>query len=329
MKRLVLTAVIVAAVSARGEAPFAGMCGDELRLAIGLTCTPQSQVDDARQWMARRLTDDAGMLWLPFEQSLVEAWPIWPDDVMTVELLPREWWRFDPDASARRVWLDMVNIFPATFALNSSKVDYPPFTVDNVTATVGAFRAGTVTVAGVETNAWEPPAQMKGDVARVVMYMTTLYPSDLLDPRAVLVADAGGLSAYGRDLMLQWSREDPVDEAERYRNALIAAAQGGCGNPFVEWAGLEEYVWGDKRNEPFSDGEVAPGQPVALRGSYSLTDSRIDLWSPYVADDAAWTVNGEAVAASYLVPSELGAGRHTLAYTAPDGERGSVIITIK
>ncbi|MBR6016012.1 MAG: chitobiase/beta-hexosaminidase C-terminal domain-containing protein, partial [Prevotella sp.] len=52
-------------------------------------------------------------------------------------------------------------------------------------------------------------------------------------------------------MLLEWSRMDPVDEVEIARNNAVYGVQNNR-NPFVDYPGLEDYVWGDKKNEPFS-----------------------------------------------------------------------------
>ncbi|MBD4634350.1 ribonuclease, partial [Xanthomonas citri pv. citri] len=51
------------------------------------------------------------------------------------------------------------------------------------------------------------------------------------------------LTPYGRELLLDWHRSDPVDDFELRRDNIIAGAQG-VSNPFVTDPTLAEYVWG-------------------------------------------------------------------------------------
>ena len=52
-------------------------------------------------------------------------------------------------------------------------------------------------------------------------------------------------------MLFEWSKNDSIDEVEIARNNAVYATQGNR-NPFVDYPGLEDYVWGDKKNEPFS-----------------------------------------------------------------------------
>jgi hypothetical protein len=46
------------------------------------------------------------------------------------------------------------------------------------------------------------------------------------------------------NLLLQWSRQDPVSDKERKRNEKVFLIQGNR-NPFIDYPELVEYIWGD------------------------------------------------------------------------------------
>ena len=65
--------------------------------------------------------------------------------------------------------------------------------------------------------------------------------------------DYNPFSDWTYDMLVRWSQLDPVDDVEKGRNAAIAADDvQGNRNPFVDYPGLEEYIWGDKKNVAFS-----------------------------------------------------------------------------
>ena len=70
---------------------------------------------------------------------------------------------------------------------------------------------------------FEPRESKKGDVARAVFYVHTIY-YDLVD-QDFFNAQLGQL--------IQWHFDDPVDEKEAERSARIATYQSGKENPFV------------------------------------------------------------------------------------------------
>lgn len=206
------------------------------------------------------------------------------------------------------------------------KGDYPPGLPDKLTYDNNVWAAGTATLAGIETNFYRPPRGYEGDFARILMYMATVYDSELWMGRATAVYADGDwplLTAYGRRQLMEWHRTDPVDERELRRDASIADALGR-GNPFVSEPALAEYLWGDKTGEKYEDSpdsdpadpdDDKPAAPVALKAVYrSGEDTKIDFYSPYVPDDAVWTIDGNAVTAKSIALTDVSAGEHRLCF---------------
>lgn len=335
MKRIVFVIAFMASLVVCPAVPvaFHGKSGRNLRDAVAATCRVRMPVRDTHDWIVSALADSHGMVYLPFDGHEMCVIPVWPDNVLALEIVPSEWWRFDnsyKSAVCDTLSLDLVNRLPASTDVVTYKSVYPPAELSRVKWTNGAWSVGFLTVDGVETNGWMPPLDFRGDVARAVLYMFTVYPSAVLDPWAFLLADGSvwpALTPYAVDMLLRWCREDPVDEYEMRRNELISESQGGYGNPFVRWDGLEEYIWGAKAGDVWVDPDADEDERMPLRSAYHLAEPRIDLWSPLVPDDAQWSVDG-IVADGYVVPAQLGVGRHEFSYVASCGERGRVIITI-
>jgi len=117
---------------------------------------------------------------------------------------------------------------------------------------------GTGTPNGLTTsmNLWEPADRYKGDFARQYMYMVTCYEE------MASMWMSTGLTAFSnktypafldwfRDQLLKWDREDPVDKKEIDRNNAIYSLQHNR-NPYIDFPGLAEYVWGNKITVPFT-----------------------------------------------------------------------------
>jgi deoxyribonuclease I len=111
---------------------------------------------------------------------------------------------------------DPVNLAPAVGEVNAVRSNHPFGMVDRANATTFGAQCG-MAVDAVAGRA-EPPDGRKGDVARVMAYMSRAY----------------GLTvpAQDADLYVQWMAQDPVSDEERAINAAIAAA-GHRPNPFV------------------------------------------------------------------------------------------------
>jgi endonuclease I len=90
-------------------------------------------------------------------------------------------------------------------------------------------------------DSFEPPNAVKGDVARMVMYMAVRYEGG--DGFADLEANnqVNGSTPYlGKiSVLLQWHAQDPPSSAEQRRNDIIDSQYQGNRNPFIdhpEWA---------------------------------------------------------------------------------------------
>ncbi|RTR01927.1 endonuclease [Halomonas nitroreducens] len=70
-----------------------------------------------------------------------------------------------------------------------------------------------------EVDAFEPPAHVRGDIARTYWYMRDTYGIRI--------------SRQQQQLFTAWSNQDPVDRWERKRNQRIITIQGN-GNPYVK-----------------------------------------------------------------------------------------------
>lgn len=98
-----------------------------------------------------------------------------------------------------------------------------------------------------DSNSCEPPGQVKGDIARALLYMMVRYTGDKAREPALFLTDATNQISATTNLMgrltvlLRWHEEDPVDDRERVRDELIYTRFQGNRNPFVdrpEWVRL-------------------------------------------------------------------------------------------
>ncbi|MBQ9076830.1 MAG: endonuclease [Muribaculaceae bacterium] len=224
------------------------------------------------------------------------------------------------------VRLDLHHLLPCNIAVPENKSDYVPGEVVSPVYDNGVWKAGIGLIAGENAEVYQPSAEYRGDFARMIMYVATLYPCDRWKGKAVhLFADNGfpTLNNYAVKLLLAWHREDPVSDVERKRNDAVESVQGNR-NPFVDYPDLAEYMWGDKSGETY----VIAGEKLPLRSVYKLSDERIDLYSPYIADDAEWYFRGQKLEKDYLLPEDLGAGVHELRFVARD-KRGKLKIRVE
>ena len=106
---------------------------------------------------------------------------------------------------------------------------------------------------------FEPNDEYKGDFARTYFYMVTCYEEKIADcyqnyPESQPTLDGNaypGLSSWQLAMLMKWAKNDPVSEKEINRNNAVYGIQKNR-NPFIDYPGLEEYVWGGKVNVAFS-----------------------------------------------------------------------------
>lgn len=110
---------------------------------------------------------------------------------------------------------DMHNMYPARRDLNKARGAYPYREIR------GEDRVEPACDLEIDHRAKvvEPRPAARGNIARAMLYMADRYDLEIYRRQ--------------RELLLQWHRADPVDEAERRRNRRIAALQGN-GNPWIE-----------------------------------------------------------------------------------------------
>ena len=88
------------------------------------------------------------------------------------------------------------------------------------------------------SSTYEPRDEVKGDVARILFYMMTMYSVLDLVNTAPSVYEMALLN-----VLLQWHELDPVDDFERNRNEVIYSHQKNR-NPYIDYPEFVELIWG-------------------------------------------------------------------------------------
>lgn len=86
---------------------------------------------------------------------------------------------------------------------------------------------------------YEPRDEVKGDIARIMLYMVVMYDELTLVDRTP-VTDNLEMAMFST--LLQWHLEDPVDDFERNRNQKIYDFQGNR-NPFIDYPEFVNLIW--------------------------------------------------------------------------------------
>ena len=151
---------------------------------------------------------------------------------------------------------DLHHIRPSEGGLNSTRGS------NNYGEVTGGKEAWSRKVGGANSmlgghvggGVFEPLDNVKGDAARIVMYMYTHYNSASRVGGTVNSQGSGtlnfthimsaGSEDSAKELLLEWNRLDPVDDIERYRNEEVYKIQGNR-NPFIDNSSYADAIWGD------------------------------------------------------------------------------------
>jgi endonuclease I len=108
---------------------------------------------------------------------------------------------------------------------------------------------------------WEPRDDVKGDVARMILYMDVRYEGDNgeLDLTAVDEVNTSPAPEHGRlSTLLDWHEQDPPDAFEINRNDVVFSYQGNR-NPFIDHPEFVYEIWGEAAGMPESGNTLKAG----------------------------------------------------------------------
>ena len=215
-------------------------------------------------------------------------------------LVPQSWFK---EASPMKS--DIWHVVPTDAKLNNERGSDPLGEVGssyyeskNGYSKWGKARSGL----GYTGQVFEPNDEVKGDIARAYFYMVTCYEDRISNwtssGSSVYVFDGNkypGLTDWCLTMMMRWSAIDPVDDIEIARNNVIAEKQNR--NPFVDYPGLEDYIWGDKKTDAFSydkyDGSSTGKQFVTM--SFSPASVSVVLDDDFTAPTLTTSPSGLTV----------------------------------
>ena len=186
----------------------------------------------------------------------------------------------------------------------------------------------------VSGDTFMPIDKVKGDVARIVMYVYTHYNK---------ASNVGGSSSdqgyFGTlnftqimspsseseaiKLLLEWNKEDQVDEIERTRNEEVFKIQGNR-NPFIDHPEYADAIWGNGSVTPGPGGDTTPtltgltmsSTSVSLTIGQSSTLS-VTATPSGASNSVTWTSSKTSVATvSDGKVTAVGAGTATITATS-------------
>ena len=166
------------------------------------------------------------------------------------------------------MYTDLHHMYPTDKVVNNRRSNHP-FGETNGESYKSAndfSKLGKCTFDGYTGTVFEPNDEYKGDFARTYFYMVTCYEEKLpdwyanySDSRTTLDGKTyPGLSEWQLKMLLKWAKNDPVSEKEINRNNAVYDIQKNR-NPFIDYPGLEDYIWGDKQDVTFSYDNYSTG----------------------------------------------------------------------
>ena len=210
----------------------------------------------------------------------------YPGFGMTIQIehsVPKSWWGCDinhPDVAAR----DLNHLYPSDGKYNDYKSDNP---LGEVVGTPIHYNGETkigigVVYDGYTGTVFEPADKYKGDFARGHFYVATAYQHYVnkwkIATSAGIMMEADTyptLKPGAIQLLLKWSRQDPVSQKELTRVEKVFAIQRNR-NPFIDHPELTEYIWGNMKDSvyriaahPSATGPTAVNRPMVRKLSIS------------------------------------------------------------
>ena len=162
--------------------------------------------------------------------------------------VPKSWWKQNGSVEYTPAYSDMWNLYPSDGAANQAKLNYPFGVTSNPRYNNGVTKVGPANVGfgGGSANVFEPADEYKGDFARACFYMATVYDDIHWVINYMFSKESyPTLMPWAMEMLLHWSRMDPVSQKEIDRNNYVEQYQGNR-NPFVDFPQLCEYIPGNR-----------------------------------------------------------------------------------
>jgi len=146
---------------------------------------------------------------------------------------------------------DVHNLKPADASVNQSK--------GNKDFDEGGIQHPEATGCYYTTYTWEPRDAVKGDIARIILYMSVRYEGDNgeIDLEAVDKINTYPDPEHGKlSTLLEWNLQDPPDDFEMNRNNVIAGYQGNR-NPFIDEPLFAQMIWAGESASPIRISDIS------------------------------------------------------------------------
>ena len=155
---------------------------------------------------------------------------------------------------------DVHNLKPSASTVNISK--------SNLDFDNGGTQHDVATGCYYTDSTWEARDEVKGDVARIIFYMSTRYEGEdgELDLEVVDWNNTYPNAQHGKlSTLLEWNLQDPPDEFERNRNDVIQSFQKNR-NPFIDNPNFAQLIWGGQTSGPIVINDVLSNPELPTAG---------------------------------------------------------------
>ena len=207
---------------------------------------------------------------------------------------PKSW--FGGDVTP--MYTDLHHMYPTDASVNGMRSNYPFGETSNPTSTSANnfSKLGPCSVTGYTGTVFEPADEYKGDFARTYFYMVTCYENQIVswynnNSDAGVKATLNGTTYpafqdWQLNMLMEWAKNDPVSEKETARNEAVYDIQGNR-NPFIDYPGLQEYIWGICKDDAFSyDNYVEPVYQTQQEPTINVEDVEVAYGSTYTIQDS-------------------------------------------
>lgn len=242
-----------------------GLKGKALKTAMFKIISNHTQLSYNALWDAYKVTDKRsdGKVWdmysntsnFSFGTDQAGNYKKEGDVYNREHSFPKSWF----GGKVAPMYTDLVHLVPTDGYVNNRRGNYP-FGENNgeeYKSNNGFSKLGSCTYPGYTGKVFEPNDLYKGDFARIYFYMATAYEDKIAKWNANEFSPIANHDSYKpykewqQDMLMKWSKNDPVSQKEIDRNKGIQSEQNNR-NPFVDYPGLEEYIWGSMTDVAFS-----------------------------------------------------------------------------
>lgn len=317
-----------------------GKTGEALLKALYDVVGPHTVVSYDGLWEVYKTSDvhPDGSLW---DMYSTKAWgknfskcgnyKVVGDCVNREHSMPKSWFN-----DAKPMYSDAYHLYPTDGKVNGQRSNFPfgecagGTRLPNNGSVQPLGRLGTSTFPGYSGKVFEPDDQYKGDFARTYFYMAAAYNNRISTWSSDMLA-GNSYPAYKEwavNLLLKWSRQDPVSDKETARNDAVSRHQKNR-NPFIDHPELAEYIWGNKKGVAWYANATAEPQ-IVQPAEGTLID--LGMTAVGVERSTTLTVKGNALTSNVTATAQ-GAGfavtPSSLAYDAVNNDGAALTVSYR